>query len=357
LYWLALRNVSNLGIQKSRILLEVFLTPQKIFEASPSDLKAIKGIGDVIVRSLGEKERLISEAERELIRLKEREISIITLLDPFYPELLKEISDPPLVLFLKGSFSSQDKNSIAVIGTRTPDYYGRTVASQLCSKIIACNFTIVSGMARGIDTIAHRTAIKSGGRTIAVMGCGLDIAYPPENLKLMEDISVHGAVISEFPLGTEPQSCNFPKRNRIISGLSRGVLVVQAREKSGTIHTVNAALEQGREVYAVPGPIDKELSRGTNYLIKEGAKLVEDIQDIMEELVLSTDVPSGEKSVIPEMAGSEKEIYSFISMEPIHIDEIIRKTSMDTGKVLGILSILEVHGLIRRIEGNFFVRF
>jgi DNA processing protein len=355
-YWLSLRNVSNLGIQKSKKLLEIFVSPLNIFNASPSELEAVKGIGPSIVCSIKEKDRLFKEAEEEIEKVTKRGISIISLSDPSYPSLLKEIPDPPLVLYVKGNLTDKDRNSVAVIGTRSPDHYGKTVAFDMCKKLAAFNFTVVSGMARGIDTVAHKGALSAHGRTIAVTGCGLDIAYPPENYELMDIISANGAVISEFPLGTEPLSGNFPRRNRIISGLSRGVLVVQARENSGTFHTVNSALEQGREVFAVPGSIEKELSRGTHRLIKEGAKLVEDIGDILGELIPLEDLPSIEKLPEPDLSEDEEKIYLSITMEPAHIDEIIRKTSMETGKVSAILSILEIKDLIIRREGNFFVR-
>ncbi|MEQ8169996.1 MAG: DNA-processing protein DprA [Candidatus Eremiobacterota bacterium] len=355
-YWLALTNVSNLGILKSRKLLEVFLSPRNIFNASPSDIGAVKGIGSTIVCSIKEKDRLFKEAEEEIEKTTKKGISIISLSDKSYPSLLKEIPDPPLVLYVKGNLTDKDRNSVAVIGTRTPDSYGKSVAFDMCKKLATFNFTVVSGMARGIDTIAHRGALNAHGRTIAVIGCGLDIAYPPENYELMDMIAANGAVISEFPLGTEPLSCNFPKRNRIISGLSRGILVVQAREKSGTFHTVNSALEQGREVFAIPGSIDKELSRGTHRLIKEGAKLVEDIGDITGELIPMEGFPLPEKPPEPVLSEDEKKIYLYINMEGTHIDEIIRKTSMETGRVSSVLSILELKNLIIRREGNFFVR-
>ncbi len=355
-YWLALTKVSNLGILKSRKLLEVFLSPRNIFNASPSDIGDVKGIGSTIVCSIKEKDRLFKEAEEEIEKTTKKGISIISLSDKSYPSLLKEIPDPPLVLYVKGNLTDKDRNSVAVIGTRTPDSYGKSVAFDMSKKLGNFNFTVVSGMARGIDTIAHRGVLSVHGRTIAVIGCGLDIAYPPENYELMDMIAVSGAVISEFPLGTEPLSCNFPKRNRIISGLSRGILVVQAREKSGTFHTVNSALEQGREVFAIPGSIDKELSRGTHRLIKEGAKLVEDIGDITGELIPLEGLPLPEKPPEPDLSEDEEKVYLYINMEGTHIDEIIRKTSMETGRVSSVLSILELKNLIIRREGNFFVR-
>jgi len=353
IYWIALKNVKNLGILKSKKLLEIFESPENIFKASPFELKTVKGIGDEIVKEIGKKDILLKEAEKEVSSVLKKGYLLITLSDDDYPLLLKKIPDPPLLLYVKGNLSFSMNNALAVIGTRTPDYYGKNVTFNICSRLARCNFIIVSGMARGIDTIAHKSAIQAGGRTIAVLGCGVDIAYPPENMELMEEISSNGAVISEYPPGTEPLAVNFPRRNRIISGLSRGVLVVQAKEKSGTFHTVTSALEQGREVYAVPGPIDKELSKGPHRLIKEGAKLVEDISDITEEL---GPLPDHELKDFSELSEDEELVLSLISSEPVYIDDIIRKSSMEAGKVSSILSILEIKYLIEKHKGNFFVR-
>jgi len=368
-YWIALSNVPGLGNYKNKLLLESFKTPQNIFEALPEDLKSLKGIGNTIVNSLKtEKKVLLEKAVEEVEKAFKKGFSIIAFNDRAYPSQLKEIADPPLVLYSKGKFVPEDRFSIAVVGTRSPDSYGKKVAFQITSQLAGFKFTIISGLARGIDTIAHRAAINSGGRTVAVLGCGLDIAYPPENMDLIEEIASCGVVISEFPPGTEPAARNFPGRNRIISGLSRGVLVVQAREKSGTLHTVNSALEQGREVFAIPGPIDKELSRGTNSLIKEGAKLVENVMDIIEELgpvnannatqgIMEFDYREEPSHNEAELSKEEKTILSIISQkEEIYIDDIIRECNLPAGNVSSMLSILEIKGLIKRKRGYFFTR-
>jgi len=368
-YWIALSNVPGLGNYKNKLLLESFKTPQNIFEALPEDLKSLKGIGNTIVNSLKtEKKLLLEKAAEEIEKAFKKGFSIIAFNDQAYPSQLKEIADPPLVLYSKGKFVPEDRFSIAVVGTRSPDSYGKKIAFQITSQLAGFKFTIISGLARGIDTIAHRAAINSGGRTIAILGCGLDIAYPPENMDLIEEIASCGVVISEFPPGTEPAARNFPGRNRIISGLSRGVLVVQAREKSGTLHTVNSALEQGREVFAIPGPIDKELSRGTNSLIKEGAKLVENVMDIIEELgpvnannatqgIMEFDCREEPSPAETELSKEEKTVLSIISQqEEIYIDDIIRGCNLPAGNVSSMLSILEIKGLIKRKRGYFFTR-
>ena len=370
LYRVALSKVPGLGNYRIKMLLETFKTPENVFDASFEDLKVIKGIRETTLKALKEeKAEFLDKAGREIEELQKKGVSLITPVSETYPALLKEIYDPPAVLYVKGKISSEDNFSIAVVGTRSPDGYGKKMTFHFSGQIAKAGYTIVSGMARGVDTIAHKSALKAGGRTIAVLGCGIDVVYPPENLDLTDEISSFGAVISEFPPGTKPMASNFPRRNRIISGISRGVLVVQARKKSGTIHTVNSALEQGRDVFAVPGPVDREISKGTNGLIKEGAKLVESASDIIEEIgeakvkpvmedLFSLPVFEQKSPPVDELSGEEKKVFLLCpeGTEGIHIDEIIREINMVPGKVPGILSLLEIKGFIKRLKGNFFVR-
>jgi len=279
----------------------------------------------------------------------------ITLKDKEYPSLLKEISGPPEELYIKGEFTNQDKVTIAVVGTRKYTQYGKEVTFDIVGKLARLGITIVSGLARGIDTFAHQATLEADGRTIAVLGSGLDKAsfFPPPNYHLGEKISQQGAVISEYPPGVHGTKFTFPERNRIISGLSLGVVVVEAPEQSGALITAALALEQNREVFAVPGPIYEKNSLGTNRLIKMGAKLVTDIDDILEELNLSHLLTTERKKIKPD---NEKEeiILSILSLQPIHIDEIIKNSKLPTGIVNSTLMILELKKAVRNLgKGNY----
>ena len=279
----------------------------------------------------------------------------ITLKDKEYPSLLKEISGPPEELYIKGEFTNQDKVTIAVVGTRKYTQYGKEVTFDIVGKLARLGITIVSGLARGIDTFAHQATLEADGRTIAVLGSGLDKAsfFPPPNYHLGEKISQQGAVISEYPPGVHGTKFTFPERNRIISGLSLGVVVVEAPEQSGALITAALALEQNREVFAVPGPIYEKNSLGTNRLIKMGAKLVTDIDDILEELNLSHLLTTERKKIKPD---NEKEeiILSILSLQPIHIDEIIKNSKLSTGIVNSTLMILELKRAVRNLgKGNY----
>jgi len=294
----------------------------------------------------------------ELEAIEKLGVNIITVDDEQYPENLKHIYDPPKVLYVKGGFKPEDCFNIAIVGTRRASLYGQQNAERFAAELAERGFTITSGLARGIDTLAHKGAIKRGGRTIAVLGCGIDIAYPPENKKLMEEIEKKGAIISEFPIGTPPLKYNFPIRNRIISGLSMGVLVIEAPEKSGALITVSYALEQGREVFSLPGRIDTPTSKGTLGLIKDGAKLVQTIDDILEEL---QSLPEKERKEhekenfdISGLTDEEKSVINVLSEEPMHIDEI--KSNVDVSNISSILLKLELKKAIRELPGKHYVR-
>jgi DNA processing protein len=298
----------------------------------------------------------------ELDLLAHKHYRITTQADPDYPQLLREIPDPPPFFYVSGRLNSSALK-IAVVGSRNATQYGLTTTKNLCADLAALGITIVSGMARGIDTAAHQGAMAGGGKTIAVLGSGLERIYPAENTKLFHRISQNGAVVSEFDLLTEPEGHNFPRRNRIISGMSLGTVVVEATKKSGSLITARLAAEQNREVFAVPGSIQSFKSTGTHTLIKQGAKLVEHAQDIIEELA-----PYFENKECPGMApftethesppslsADELRVYKALEPYPIHIDKLVRKISMEPGQLSGILLSLELNGMIQQLPGKFFI--
>jgi DNA processing protein len=356
-YWIALKMVQGVGEVLFRNLIAKFNSPKGVFEANFNEIQRTDGIGEKIAKEIkGFKDW--NKAEEEVSKILKSGFKLILLKDSNFPNNLFNTYNPPPFLYIKGDILPQDDTAIAIVGTRTPDRYGRLVTEKLAEELSVRGVTIVSGMARGIDSIAHIAALKRGGRTIAVLGSGLDTIYPFENKKLYEEISNKGAVISEFPLGTPPEAVNFPKRNRVISGLSLGVVIVQASDKSGSLITASLALEQNREVFAVPGNIGTKLSRGTNKLIKEGAKLVESVEDILSEIeVLRTlkDKEIKENDIsVTELSQEEGLIYSKLKNEPLHIDEITKLTGMNSAKVLSILLSLELSGLIIQLPGKMF---
>jgi DNA processing protein len=300
------------------------------------------------------------EVEREYHLLKEAGGKIITLKDDVYPKRLREIYDPPPLLYVRGELKEEDELAISIVGSRKTSPYGRWITEKMSQELVRHGVTIVSGMARGIDALAHSGAISGGGRTIAVLGCGVDVIYPSENRSLFAKIIDHGAVLSEFSMGSPPEGGHFPKRNRIISGLSIGVVVVQASAESGSLITASYALEQGREVFAVPGNIGAEGSRGTHQLIKEGAKLVESSEDILEEILPQWKRERGgtQKVEGPERDLTEEEsmLYERLGETPLHIDVLIRESQFDPGKVSSLLLNLELKGLVSQWPGKCFSR-
>lgn len=287
---------------------------------------------------------------------------VLTYKDKDYPINLKYIFDPPQTLYVSGNIVQEDNLAIAIVGSRRATYYGLKNAEELSFGLATRGITIVSGLARGVDSAAHRAALKAGGRTIAVLGSGLNMIYPSENKELSEKIAKSGAVISEFALDTPPYGANFPKRNRIISGLSLGVIVVEAARKSGALITANCALEQGREVFALPGKIDSLTSSGTHNLIKEGAKLVESIEDVIEELEalrflqINQSADKEKIEVELDLPDEEKQVYVCLGIAPLHIDDIIQRSAFSYGKLLTTLLKLEHRKLIREMPGKLFVR-
>ena len=359
--WFFLKSVPGVGNLLGKRLIDLFKTPQNIFQASAEKLLQVDGVTKRHVAAI-KNHKIPWKVKAELDLLARKEYRIITLADPDYPRLLREIPDPPPFLYVSGRLDSSALK-IAVVGSRNATGYGLTTTKNLCAGLASLGITIVSGMARGIDTAAHEGAMAGGGKTIAVLGSGLERIYPAENAKLFHRISKNGAVVSEFALLTEPEGHNFPLRNRIISGMSLGTVVVEATKKSGSLITARLAAEQNREVFAVPGSIQSFKSTGTHTLIKQGAKLVEHVQDIVEELapLLETDerpgnIPPDEADENPaSLSVDESQVYKALEPYPIHIDKLVRKISMEPGKLSGILLQLELNGMIQQLPGKFFI--
>jgi len=379
-YWLALRSVSGIGNLGFKSLLEFFKSPYHVFQASYSELVTVPGIGPKTAAAIKAFQNW-QNIEKELNQLKQWNIHLITCQDERYPAILKNIYDYPPILYVKGLLKDDDLN-IALVGSRMASTYGVYTTERLARELALKGMTVVSGMARGIDSAAHRGAIAGRGRTIAVLGCGLDIIYPPENKNLYDKIAANGAVVSEFSLGTPPNAPNFPMRNRVISGLSLGVVVVEANERSGSLITARIALEQGREVFAVPGNIDSHGSRGSHRLIKEGAKLIETVDDILEELLPQLDqkgwgaFPDGQgknlepaqkdlrdrKTSLPDTSpmGSfgenERTIFNILTDKPADIDSIIEKSGLTVNETMNCLLKLELYDAILQLPGKLYKR-
>lgn len=357
-YYIALNLLPDIGPVTFRRLISALGTPENIFRANSQELKKISGIGENRAKSISTFSQW-DRVKNELRKAEQNNIRIISVSDDNYPESLKRIYDAPPVIYLKGTLAEIDKYAVAMVGSRSATPYGIQTAEKISYKLASSGLTIVSGMARGIDTASHRGAIDAGGRTIAVLGSGIDVPYPAANRDLMETIMYSGAVISEFPMGTPPLRENFPRRNRIISALSLGVIAVEAAPGSGSLITAKYALEQNKEVFAVPGNIISRNSKGTNTLIKNGAKLVETADDVIEELwpqikgVLKEDNLTNEKTM-DSMNNDEKTIYGSLTNGPMHIDSIIRDMNMPSGRTLSTLLGLELKGMIRQAEGKLF---
>ncbi len=346
-YWVGFSLIPRIGRVKLSLLESYFHSLELAWQATPAELKRA-GLDKSSVNAIVQWRPEIS-LEAEMEKLERYEVRVLNFRDPDYPSRLKEIYDYPPILYVKGSLLPIDEWCLAVVGTRRATAYGRQAAEEIVSDLARNKITIVSGLARGIDSIAHKSALEAGGRTIAVFGCGLDIIYPAENAALARDITSHGALISEFPFGTEPRKENFPQRNRIMSGLSLGVLVVEADETSGAMITARLALEQNREVFAVPGSILSPASRGTNRLIQEGAKLVRDYTDILEELNLTAVAHQMEiREVIPA-SETESLLLKQLGAEPTHIDEVCRSSGLPTSVVSSTLAMMELKGLIKQV--------
>lgn len=358
-YWAALNMVVGVGKTLFHRLVDTLGSPEQVFRSSRKDLLRVEGIGEKVAMEILKFE-LDRQIEREWHFIEKLGLEVLTLESPEYPPLLKAIYDPPPVLYFKGKNLDQFPVPLAVVGTRNPTNYGKIVAEALCQRLSTMGICIVSGLARGIDTCAHKSALRAGGETIAVLGCGLSHAYPPENRYLQDKIADEGAVVSEFPVTRRPDRNNFPARNRIISGLSYGTLVVEAGEKSGSLITAQFALEQGREVFALPGNITSVKSRETNRLIKTGAILVEGPESIVEELPAAVQdflkpLQSKKASENADLTPQEQRIVAVLTKEEKHIDLIIENSRLSPAEVSATLIQLELKGLVRQLAGKLFI--
>jgi DNA processing protein len=339
-HWLALKRIAGVGNVLYKRLLEAFNAPEAVFSANEAALLGVNGVTTETAAGILEFHDF-EWVDRELEQIEKVGASLLTLSDPEYPPLLAAIYDPPPYLYIKGRWEV-DRYPIAVVGSRKTTPYGKTVTERLCHDLVGYGMTIVSGFARGIDGFAHQAALSAGGRTIAVFGCGIDHIYPPEHAKLFEEIEDQGAILSEFPIGAQPDARHFPQRNRIISGLSLGCVVVEAALESGSLITARFALEQGREVFAVPGPIYSETSAGTHQLIGSGAKLIMAAEDILEELLPALKRAVRAPEALTPLESEEEALFCLLSLEPKHIDQVIFESARTPSAVSGLLLALEL---------------
>jgi DNA processing protein len=355
--YIALNMIDGIGPVKVRALVEAFGSPEGVFSAAQAGLVRVRGIGPELAQSIiTQREQVDPIAEQE--KAAELDARLVTFVDADYPELLKQIHDPPLALYVQGTLEKKDKQAVAIVGTRQASHYGLSVADRLGYQLAKCGLVVVSGLARGIDSAAHQGALKGGGRTIAVLGSALDTLYPPENAELARKIAKQGAVISEYTLGREADRTTFPYRNRIISGMSMGSVIVEADTKSGAMMTADAALDQGRSVFAVPGRIDQPGAHGPHKLIRGGARLVEDIDDILQEfeLLLPADPlrKAAELDSLPrvQLSPDEQAVVQALFEEPLDVDSLTRRTNLPMQKLASMLLGLEMKRVIRMLPGR-----
>lgn len=353
IFWLGLNLVNGIGPVRFQALLDYFGDVQTIWEASPSALRSA-GLNQKVIDSMTQ-----VRASIDLFalwdKLQAQNIQVITLEDENYPRRLKDIAQPPPLLYIRGDITVQDEWAVAIVGTRKVTPYGQQVAEEIGGFLAHNRVTVVSGLAHGVDSFAHQAALKAGGRTIAVLGSGVDRIYPSENRGLANEIVANGAVISNYPLGTRPERGNFPPRNRIISGLSIAVVIVEAGKKSGALITANFANEQGRDVFAVPGKIYSSQSVGPNQLIKDGAHPLLSPEDLIEalDLVMVTEKQTA-RQILPGDA-TEATLYGVIGFEPMHIDDISRQADLPIVKVSATLALMELKGMVRQVGGMQYV--
>ncbi|MCL0057811.1 DNA-processing protein DprA [Dehalococcoidales bacterium] len=348
-YWVGFSIIPGIGRVKLAQLEKYFGSLENAWQAAPVDLKH-SGLDSNSIQAITSWRAKIS-LEAEMEKLDRYGVKVVTWHDPDYPSRLKEIYDYPPLLYIRGCLLPEDEWCLAVVGTRRATAYGRQVTEEIVADLARSKITIVSGLAKGIDSIAHQSALEAGGRSIAVFACGLDIVYPSENANLARRIIQQGALISEYPLGTRPKANNFPRRNRIMSGLSLGVLIIEAGERSGAMITARLALEQNREVFAIPGSVLSPASRGTNHLIQEGAKLVCDYTDILEELNLITITVARQMEMKEFLPSSDTEslLLKQLSAEPPHIDEVCRSSGLPISTVSSTLAMMELKGLVKQV--------
>ncbi len=357
---IALNMVPQMGPVRLRKLLEVFATPERILSAKRSELRAIDGVGQEVATQIANWESTV-DLPAELERIRDFGAEVITAQSPTYPRQLREIHAPPIVLYVWGELEERDQHAIGVIGSRRTSHYGAECAKKLSYQLAYAGLTVISGLARGIDTAAHQGALAAKGRTIAVIGSGLLKLYPPENAALAEKIrSGNGAILSEFSMAVEPDRQTFPMRNRIISGWSHGILVVEAGLNSGALITANQAIDQGRSVYAVPGHINAPTAHGSNRLIQQGAKLVMDASDILDDLQIllpeKEKLPEAAVRPLPELSEEERRVYDAINPTETAIDQIAATSELPSSTVSSVLLRLELKRLVKQLPGKYFVK-
>lgn len=366
--WLTLQAIHGLGNSTRWTLVQAFGTPRALLSAPAEELRA-RGCSEALARAIAEGPDAATRTaiDREIDGIVRRRVTVLSCLDPAYPALLTTIADPPSLLYVSGDWRAEETCTVAIVGSRKATPQARVFTEQLSAELVAAGWTVVSGLARGIDAAAHRGALVGGGRTLAVLGCGIDRVYPPEHAALRKDVERQGAVLSEFPLGSPPHSYHFLRRNRIISGLSRGVIVVEATLKSGALVTARLAAEQGREVFAVPGPVRQETSRGPHRLIKEGAALVESAADVLTVLLpqLDADTRARLTPLAPAKAAAgpsdtptadERLVLDALGAEPVHIDDLTIHCGLAGPTVMATLLGLELQGAVRSLPGQLYLR-
>ncbi|MBM3127171.1 MAG: DNA-protecting protein DprA [Chloroflexi bacterium] len=353
-YWIAFNLVPQIGPVKVQRLLDHFGDLETAWRANAFDLNAAGLDKRALENLLAARKKIVLDAELE--KIARANVRVLTLDDPTYPQLLKQIDNAPFVLYVKGELLPDDDWAVAIVGTRRATAYGREATRHIVSDLARSRVTIVSGLARGIDAEAHRAALDASGRTIAVLGCGVDIVYPPEHQKLAEQITARGALVSDYPLGTQPEAGNFPPRNRIISGLALGTLIVEGDSATGARITIEYALEQGRETFAVPGNIFQRTSQGTNGMIQRGeTKLVTRALDLLEELNLTmVEQHQQARAALPENE-TESALLKHLTAEPLHIDDLTRETQLPAATVSSTLALMELKGLVRQVGGMNYV--
>lgn len=355
IFWIWLSQIPGIGSRRFHLLIDHFGSASQVWFASKNEIvKLTSFLGSNVVNEI-----INQRNDNILVRIKRMmdssEFRIITLFDDEYPTLLKEIYDPPPVLYCKGLPIKNHQPAISIVGSRKSTAYGRQMAEKFSYELAAAGVTVVSGLARGIDAMAHYGALKAGGDTVGVLGCGVDIIYPPENKKLFSRMEQEGTILTEYPPGSGPLAGNFPARNRIISGMTSGVLVIEAGQKSEALITVDFALEQGREVYALPGNINVLQSAGTNKLLKEGAKLVTDVQDILEDLGLKQEKKKKAQEPV-QLDFFETQVYNALREGERHLEELLKETKMDIHKLNAVLTMLEIKGIVKQMPGKIFIR-
>ena len=353
--------VPGVGPRIHRILLDAFASPTAVLAATRQQLLSVPRVGTSLATAIGDAIDA-DEARRVLERCHNLGVRLVPRPDPPYPPMLSEIPDPPELLYIRGQLEPVDQLAVAVVGSRRCTPYGRRLAERLTGGLARSGLTIVSGLARGIDAIAHRAALAAGGRTVAVLATGLEQVYPPEHTGLAGEISEYGAVMSESRLDQPPVAGLFPQRNRIISGMSLGVVVIEAGRRSGALHTARHAMEQGREVFALPGPVDSPASQGCLDLLRDGARLVQGVDDVLDELgplIQPVPVADGPAIHVPrELSLNERErlVLGIVAPDPRHLDELLRASPLENSMTLATLTVLEMKRLIRRLPGSYVIR-